>query len=199
MSRPKESHATIDSTELGPITTRDKPPINFGGEHSAHCLYDTGKPRGAANRAPPDGRSPLLRRRSGVLPPACPSPARVPLRLSCRDNHCKKNHEKATERPLQTVERQAQIIVAEDVLVSVLHDGQPDVISRRAARVINKVCFVEGCEDANRADSRRDHIESREYHHGCENHPGWQLNNPPPRTCLKRWNRGRASSSQISL
>ena len=42
--------------------------MNFGGEHSA-IAYDTGKPRGAADRAPRMAVCPCPEEGPGVLPP----------------------------------------------------------------------------------------------------------------------------------
>ena len=49
---------TVDGTEAttptegaDPITVRDKPPMNFGGEHSAHCLRYGQAPRGRQSGA----------------------------------------------------------------------------------------------------------------------------------------------------
>ena len=52
-----------------PITVQDKPPMNFGGEHSAHCLRYGQAPRGRRSGASGWPSAPAPKRARGVLPP----------------------------------------------------------------------------------------------------------------------------------
>ena len=54
---------------VNPITVQDKPPMNFGGEHSAHCLRYGQAPRGRRSGASGWPSAPAPKRARGVLPP----------------------------------------------------------------------------------------------------------------------------------
>ena len=59
----------VRKTLLQPITVQDKPPMNFGGEHSAHCLRYGQAPRGRRSGASGWPSAPAPKRARGVLPP----------------------------------------------------------------------------------------------------------------------------------
>ena len=67
---------TVDGTEAttptegaDPITVQDKPPMNFDGEHSAHCLRYGQAPRSRRSGAPGWPSAPAPKRAGGALPP----------------------------------------------------------------------------------------------------------------------------------